>query len=51
VRRKSSHQEHLATETILLREQPDASVSKLAEELFLTHNRIFAGLDKETFIR
>jgi len=51
VRRKCSPQEHLATETILLREQPDASVSKLAEELFLTHDRIFAGLDKETFIR
>lgn len=51
MRRKSSPQERLATETILLREHRDRSVSKLAEELFLTHNRIFAGLDKETFIR
>jgi hypothetical protein len=51
VHRKCSPEEHLATETILLQEQPDDFVSKLAEELFLTHNRIFAGLDKETFIR
>lgn len=51
MRRKSSSQEHLAAETILLREQPDASVSMLAEELFQTHNQIFVGIDKETFIR
>lgn len=49
--RESSPHEHLVTETILLREESDASVSKLAQELFLTHNQIFAGLDKETFIR
>lgn len=51
MRRKSNAQEHPATETILLREQPGASVSKLAEELFLIHNQIFAGLDKDTFIQ
>lgn len=51
VRRTSSPQERLTTETIPLLEQPNASVSKLAEELFLTHNRIFAGLDKEMFVR
>ena len=51
MRRKSSPEEHLTTETILLREVPEESVSKLAEELFLTHSRIFAGLDKEAFIR
>lgn len=51
MRRKTSPQERLVTETILLREQPDTSVSKLAGELFLTHNRIFAGLDKEAFVQ
>jgi len=51
VRRKNSPQEHLAAETILLRGEPDASVSRIAEELFLTHDRIFTGLDKERFIR
>lgn len=41
----------MTTETLLLQGEPDDSVAKLAEELFQTHNRIFAGLDKAAFIR
>ena len=51
MRRNSSPQEQLTTETFLVQGEPDASVSKLADELFLTHDRIFGGLDKATFIR
>ncbi|MGI9333652.1 MAG: hypothetical protein ACR2RL_10905 [Gammaproteobacteria bacterium] len=43
--------DRLTTETFDLSKTSAAFVSQFSKELFVAHNRIFAGLDEETFVR